>query len=68
MNTDVQKEFDANFANSREFKSNPFQFALIREIGVTSLPVSIRVDPWLNLSSTNDSTCLSTQLTNTTCW
>jgi len=48
MNTDFQKEFDANLTNLHEFKSNSFPFAPIREIRVASLSVSIRVHLWFS--------------------
>jgi len=43
-----KKEFDANFANLRKFKSIWSPFAANSEIRVTSLSVSIRFHPWLN--------------------
>ena len=51
MNTDFQKDFDANFANLREFtriQIRPFPFATVSEIRVNSASVFIRVHPWLN--------------------
>jgi len=40
-----KKEFDANFANLRKFKSIWSPFAANSEIRVTSLSVSIRFHP-----------------------
>jgi hypothetical protein len=47
MDTDFQKDFDANITNSREFELSRLPFAPISEIRVNSASV-IRIPPWFN--------------------